>query len=135
MSEASSVLVVDDSAGICQTMSMILRRKGFDVSCAVDGPGAVEKVKERPFDAVLLDIRLPGMDGVEVQKNIRSLRPDARVAMMTAYAVEDKVRDAIKDGAETVFYKPLDMDTVIAFLNKARDPAAPPDRATHRPAR
>ena len=118
MSETSSVLVVDDSIGICQTMSMILKRKGFEVSCAADGPEAVEKVRERPFDAVLLDIRLPGMDGVEVNKRIRSLRPGARVAMMTAYAVEDKVRDAIKEGAETVFYKPLDMDAIIDYLQK-----------------
>jgi DNA-binding NtrC family response regulator len=118
MSEMSSVLVVDDSPGICQTMSMILRRKGFDVSCAADGPDAIEKVRTKPFDVVLLDIRLPGMDGVEVNKRIRSLRPGAKVAMMTAYAVGDKVRDAIKDGAETVFYKPLDMDAVIEYLQK-----------------
>jgi len=118
MSETSSVLVVDDSIGICQTMSMILRRKGFEVSCAADGPAAVEKVRERPFDAVLLDIRLPGMDGVEVHKRIRSLRPGAKVAMMTAYAVEDKVRDALSAGADTVFYKPLDMDAIINYLQK-----------------
>lgn len=118
MSGPSSVLVVDDSPGICQTMSMILKRKGFEVSCAVDGRGAIEKVKERPFDAVLLDIKLPGMDGVEVHRRIRALRPDARVAMMTAYAVEDRVRDAIQAGAETVFYKPLDMDAVIDYLQK-----------------
>ena len=118
MSGTSSVLVVDDSSGICQTMAMILRRKGFEVSCAPDGPAAVEKVREKPFDAVLLDIRLPGMDGVEVQRRIRSLRPSARVAMMTAYAVEDRVRTALEAGAETVFYKPLDMDAVIRFLQK-----------------
>jgi CheY-like chemotaxis protein len=88
------------------------------VSCAPDGPAAVEKVREKPFDAVLLDIRLPGMDGVEVQRRIRSLRPSARVAMMTAYAVEDRVRTALEAGAETVFYKPLDMDAVIRFLQK-----------------
>jgi len=118
MSGSSSVLVVDDSLGICQTMSMILRRKGFEVACAKDGPDAVEKVKERPFDVILLDIRLPGMDGVEVNRKIRTLRPGARVAMMTAYAVEDKVRTALEGGAETVFYKPLDMDAVIGFIEK-----------------
>ena len=118
MSGSPSVLVVDDSLGICQTMSMILKRKGFDVACAKDGPGAVEKVKERPFDVILLDIRLPGMDGVEVNRRIRSLRPAARVALMTAYAVEDKVRKALAEGAETVFYKPLDMDAVIGFIEK-----------------
>lgn len=118
MSASSSVLVVDDSPGICQTMSMILRRKGFEVDCAGDGPGAIEKVRKRPFDVVLLDIKLPGMDGVEVHKRIMSLRPDTRVAMMTAYAVEDRVRDALKAGADTVFYKPLDLDALIEYLEK-----------------
>jgi two-component system response regulator (stage 0 sporulation protein F) len=118
MSKQSSVLVVDDSPGICQTMSMILKRKGFDVYCAGDGPDALKKIKEKPFDVVLLDIRLPGMDGVEVHKKIRSMRPDARVAMMTAYSLEDRVREALDEGAETVFYKPLDMDAVIGFIEK-----------------
>jgi DNA-binding response OmpR family regulator len=116
MSATSKVLIVDDSPGICQTMSMILKRKGFDVACAADGPGAVDLVRERPFDVILVDIRLPGMDGVEVHRRIRSLRPGARVAMMTAYALEDKVRAAIDAGAEKVFYKPLDMDEVIGYI-------------------
>ena len=116
MDERTSVLIVDDSNGICKTMTMILQRKGFDVTCAMDGPEAIERVKERQFDNILLDIRLPGMDGVEVNRQIRSLRPQSRVAMMTAYADEDKVRTSLEAGAERVFYKPLDMDTVINYL-------------------
>jgi CheY-like chemotaxis protein len=116
MNTAASVLVVDDSQGICQTMSMILKRKGFDVECAGDGPAAIEKVRMRPFDVVLLDIRLPGMDGVEVFRKLKPALPGTRFAMMTAYALEDKVRAALDFGAETVFYKPLDMDSVIGFI-------------------
>jgi DNA-binding NtrC family response regulator len=117
----STVLIVDDSPGICQTMSMILRRKGFSVAYAHDGPNAIRKVRENPFDFIILDIKLPGMDGVEVNKRIKSLRPASRVAMMTAYANEEKVNDALKNGAETIFYKPLDMDTVLGFLQKKPD--------------
>ena len=116
MSDAASVLVVDDSQGICQTMSMILKRKGFEVECAYDGPGAIERAKTRPFDVVLLDIRLPGMDGVDVFRKLKPALPGARFAMMTAYALEDKVRAALDGGAEKVFYKPLDMETVIGFI-------------------
>jgi DNA-binding NtrC family response regulator len=118
MNNISSVLIVDDSKGICQTMSMILKRKGFDVDCVMDGPSAIERIKERPFDVVLLDIRLPGMDGVEVFKKIHAVHPKTRVAMMTAYSLEDKVREALDGGAETVFYKPLDIETVISYINK-----------------
>lgn len=120
MNEAASVLVVDDSQGICQTMSMILKRKGFDVECVADGPAAIERARARPFDVFLLDIRLPGMDGVEVFKRLKPVRPAARFAMMTAYALEDKVRAALDGGAEKVFYKPLDMDTIIGFIMGGR---------------
>jgi CheY-like chemotaxis protein len=117
--QPSSVLIVDDSPGICQTMSMILRKKGFSVSCAPEGPKAIDLLRDSPFDFILLDIRLPGMDGVEVQRRIRSLRPASKVAMMTAYADDQKVKEAKEDGARTVFYKPLDMDTVIKFLQNS----------------
>jgi CheY-like chemotaxis protein len=116
MNTAASVLVVDDSQGICQTMSMILKRKGFDVECAGDGPSAIEMTRKRPFDVVLLDIRLPGMDGVELFRKLKPALPRTRFAMMTAYALEDKVRAALEFGAERVFYKPLDIETVIGFI-------------------
>lgn len=116
MSGTPSVLVVDDSQGICQTMEMILRHKGFEVECAADGPSAVERVRHRPYDVILMDIRLPGMDGVEAFKRIRDIRPGVRVAMMTAYSLGDKVRAALDGGAERVFYKPLEIDAVIEYL-------------------
>ena len=133
MSTAASVLVVDDSQGICQTMSLILKRKGFDVECVLDGPAAIEKARQRPYDVVLLDIRLPGMDGVEVFRRLKPAMPGTRFAMMTAYALEDKVRAALEGGAEKVFYKPLEMETVIGFISGGGAPergnAAPMPRS------
>ena len=115
-SKEQSVLVVDDSQGICQTMYMILKRKGFEVECAYDGPSALDKVKQRTYDVILLDIRLPGMDGVEVFKHIQEVRPGARVMVMTAYALPEKVSQAMELGVEHVFYKPLDMDELIGQI-------------------
>jgi CheY-like chemotaxis protein len=127
MSGAPSVLVVDDSQGICRTMSLILKKKGFDVECVGDGPAAIARARERPFDVFLLDIRLPGMDGVELFKRLKPARPGARYAMMTAYALEDKVREALAGGAEGVFYKPLDLEKVIGFIEgAARSPGGNP---------
>jgi len=116
MSGEPKVLVVDDSQGICQTMYMILRRKGFEVECAFDGPSALDKVKQRMYDVVLLDIRLPGMDGIEVFKHMKEIRPSARVMLMTAYALPEKVDKAVELGVEHVFYKPLDMDELIGHI-------------------
>jgi DNA-binding response OmpR family regulator len=112
-----SVLVVDDSPGICQTLSMILRKKGFEVACAITGPEAVARSQERAFDRILLDIRLPGFDGVEVQRRIRESRPEADIAIMTAYADQDKISEAMRAGASKLFYKPLDMDALLAHLS------------------
>ncbi len=119
MNDKPRVLIVDDSTGICQTMTMILRLKGFEVSSVLDGPGALKLVKETQFDTILLDIKLPGMDGVDVNKQIQSMENHPRVAMMTAYADEHKVRAALETGAERVFYKPLDIDEVINYLRQA----------------
>ncbi len=112
-----SVLVVDDSPGICRTLSLILRKKGFEVTCAMDGQDALDRSRERAFDRILLDIRLPGIDGVEVQKIIRESRPDADIAIITAYADQDKISEAMRAGASKLFYKPLDMDALLAHLS------------------
>ncbi len=117
MSAPVSVLVVDDSSGICRTLSLILKRKGFEVTCAGSGPEAVQRSRERAYDRIILDIKLPGFDGVEAQKRIKAHRPGAKVAIMTAYAVESLVAEAVRDGAEKVFYKPLDLDSVLSYLN------------------
>lgn len=119
MGKASRVLVVDDSVGICKTMSMILRRHGFDAEYAEDGSSALDKLRQEPFDVVLLDIKLHGKDGVEINKSIQSAHPHAHVAMMTAFALEGKVKEALADGAEKIFYKPLDIDSVLQYIKAA----------------
>jgi CheY-like chemotaxis protein len=77
---------------LCKTISLILRRKGYAVTTAKDGSEAIVRIKERPFDMVFVDIKMPLMDGVETYRRIKKIRPEAVVMMMTPYVVEDWCR-------------------------------------------
>lgn len=121
MEEKTSILIVDDNVSLCKTMSFVLERKGYATITAKNGPEAIENVKERPFDMIFMDIKMPLMDGVETYKNIKKIRPEAVVMMMTAYAVEDLVQEALKAGAYGVIYKPLDIDKVVTHIEKVME--------------
>ena len=119
MDEKVSILIVDDNVSQCKTMSAILNHNGYAVMTAHDGLEAVAQVRERAFDIVFLDISMPIMNGVETQRRIRRIRPETVVVMMTAYAVEELVQEALQEGAYGIFYKPLDMEEAIALIERA----------------
>ncbi|MBU0491503.1 MAG: response regulator [Chloroflexi bacterium] len=116
----TSILIVDDNVSLCQTMSLILRRQGYTVATAHDGPEAIGRVQDRPFDLILMDIKMPLMNGVETYQRIKAIRPEAVVLLMTAYAVEDLVQQALAEGAYGIVYKPLDIERVLAIIKEAQ---------------
>jgi DNA-binding NtrC family response regulator len=115
-----TVLVVDDDPGILETMADILDEMNFKVSTASDGYQAIEMMKSGSYDAVMMDVRMPGIDGIETLKRIKETKPDAKVILMTAYASQDMVLAARKEGASTVLYKPIDLDKIEALLRKQK---------------
>ena len=114
----TNVLVVDDQIGMLETFTDILEDRGFSVATANDGFQAIRKVKEQNFDLIFMDIKMPGINGVQAFREIKKVNPNASVIMMTAYSVEDLVKEAIEEGAYTVIYKPFDMDRVIQTIEK-----------------
>jgi two-component system response regulator HydG len=118
MKDKKSVLLVDDNTNLCKTMSFVLERKGYEVNIAGDGNAALDKVKEQMYDVIFMDIKMPGMDGVETFKKIKKIRPGVSVVMMTAYAVSDLVQEALQEGARAVMYKPLDMEDVLTRIEE-----------------
>lgn len=117
----ASILIVDDNIGQCKTMSFILERNGYAVTAADNGPEAISIVEKKPFDIIFMDIKMPIMNGVEAYKKIKNIRPGAKVIMMTAYAVEDLVEEALQEGAYAIIYKPLDIEKVLELVKKAND--------------
>jgi len=120
VAEKTRVLIVDDDVLFIDTLSDILKEKGYEVVAVKSGEEALKKVKGTPFDIVLLDIKLPVMDGVEAFKGIKKINPRIPIIMMTAFSVEDLIRDALKEGAYGVLHKPLDIDKVIAMIEAAK---------------
>ena len=118
LDEKTLILVVDDQFGDRETLKAILEDKGYRVATANNGAEAIEMVKSRHYDIIFLDVRLPGMDGIETFEQVKVIDPKATVIMMTGYTEEDLVRGAINEGTYTCIYKPFDMEKVIELLEK-----------------
>ena len=119
----AKVLVVDDQIGMLETFTDILEDEGFNVVTADDGFAAIERVKEQSFDIIFMDIKMPGINGVQTFREIKKINPKIAVVMMTAYSVEDLIEEAIAEGAYTVVYKPFDINNVIQTIEKVLETA------------
>jgi len=120
LEKEKSILIVDDNESLCKTLSYILNQKGYATTTASDGPEAIKLAAETPFNFILMDIKMPLMNGVDAFKEIKKSRPDASVVMMTGYSVEELVQEALDEGAFGIVYKPLDIDKVVALIETAR---------------
>src|SRR5271166_5091781 len=96
------ILLVDDEQSLLMTLAANLELDGLDVTTAESGQRALELFESEPFDLVLSDIRMPGMNGVDLFRRIRAQRPECPVVLMTAFALEGLVQEAIAEGVFTV---------------------------------
>lgn len=119
----TSVLIVDDEPNMRTTLGDILDQEGYDVSTADDGEKAVEMCRARSYDVILMDIRMPGIDGVEAFRLIRKNQVGARIILMSAYSVEDLKRVALDEGAVAFLPKPLDVENVIKLVSEVKHTA------------
>jgi CheY-like chemotaxis protein len=119
MTEPLRILVVDDNEDLLRTLSQILKRNGFDVEMAADGCIAVDRYLHGDFNVTLMDIGLPGINGVEAFRLIREMDPEASVILMTGYSDEDLIQLALNEGAQCVLYKPIPIDKMINTIKHA----------------
>lgn len=113
------VLVVDDDPGTVETLTDILSAKTYRVTSANSGDAAVEIVRRNGFGAVLMDIVMPGINGVEALKALKPVFPPAKVILMTAYSRHQLVEEARREGALAVLAKPLDIEALLPLLEQA----------------
>ena len=114
-----SVLVVDDEPSIVQSLSGLLGDEGFDVTVATNGYEALKLIDRESPDLVLLDIWMPGIDGIETLKQIKKDNPGLQVIMITGHGTIETAVKATKLGAFDFIEKPLSIDKVIVAINNA----------------
>jgi DNA-binding NtrC family response regulator len=117
------LLIVDDEAHLLLTLIANLELEGFEVVGAANGVEALALLKKQPFDLVLSDIRMPGMNGIELFNRVKLAHPTIPVVLMTAFAIEDRVEEAIAGGVFAVLPKPFDIEKAKqVLLNAGRHP-------------
>ena len=122
------LLVVDDEESMRWFLEKTLRREGYDVVSARDGPEAIALAQSQPIDLVLADVRMPGMDGVALLRALRPTHPNVPVLLMTAYGTVEDALAAMKQGATDYVMKPFRVDAIRATVAKALaggEPEAP----------
>ena len=117
MEKQKSILIIDDDEGMLRTLNYILTDKGYEVVTLSSGFEAIELTKERSFNVILIDIKMPGMNGVEVFKEIKRFSPETNIMMITAYTMHKLVGEAKKEGVQIILPKPLDLDEVISHID------------------
>ena len=115
------ILIVDDEKNIRLTLSQALETLGVEIDTAADGDEALTKLKGRDFGLILLDIRMPGMDGMEVLRRVREMRPDIRIIMITAYGTVESAVEAMKLGAVDFLQKPFDPEEIRELILRVLD--------------
>ncbi|MEH6943627.1 response regulator [Bacillus sp. JJ722] len=112
------ILIVDDQYGIRILLNEVLQKVGYKTYQAANGVQALEIAKEHSPDLVLLDMKIPGMDGIEILKRMKDYDPNIAVIIMTAYGELDMIQKAKDLGAITHFAKPFDIDDIRNAVNK-----------------
>ncbi len=118
MADKSKILVVDDEESLRTVLSGELTGEGYDVRTASDGDEAIAELKKDSFDLLLLDIKMPRVDGFEVLKFVKEKNPDTKVVMLTAFADLKNPIEAKKLGAEDFVSKPYDLVDLLTTLER-----------------
>lgn len=115
------ILVVDDDASALESLRQIFEREGFDVRCEPSAEAALDALRADEFGVVLADLRMPGMDGMDLLRTIKAIRPDTEVVIMTAFGTIEKAVEAMREGAYDFVTKPLKRPLVVRSVTRAHE--------------
>lgn len=115
----TKILIVDDNSSMIETLTDILLLYPYRVDSAEDGPTAIEKVKKNGMAVVLMDYKMPGMNGVEAFREMIKINPGLKIIFITAYYTEKTINEALDEGACGICHKPLDLDHLLDQIRAA----------------
>ena len=115
------LLIVDDEEQFVEALSERLSLRDYDVTTSLTGEDAVEKIKNYNFDVVILDVRLPGIEGTEVLREIKNLKPLIEVIMLTGHGTVEMAIEGMKLGAFDFLMKPCETEDLTAKIARAHD--------------
>lgn len=115
------ILVVDDEASMCDFLSVVLSNEGYSVKAVQDGQQALEILKKEPYHCMILDLKMPKMDGLEVLRQAKAIAPEIGVVVITAYASLQSAIEALRLGALDYVNKPFKVDEIKIVVEKAFD--------------
>ncbi len=118
------VLLIDDEPELLAALSERMEARGLRVDTAQSGEEALEKIQQREFDAIVLDLAMPGIDGIETLRRMRAINPDVQVILLTGQATVRKSIEAMKLGAVDLLEKPADFKQLIDKIEEASDKRA-----------
>lgn len=112
-------MIVDDEKSLLESLSERLGIRDYDVTTSCSGEDALKQVRRHNFDVVILDVLMPGIDGVEALREIKSIKPLTQVIMLTGHATVETAVKAMESGALGYLMKPCDMDKMLSLIDKA----------------
>ncbi|GAB6182464.1 response regulator [Thermodesulfovibrio hydrogeniphilus] len=117
----ANVLLVDDEEQFLKVVSQRLGMRGLKLETATSGDEAIKKTDQRDFDAIILDLVMPGKSGIEVLKEIRSKHPDLQIIILTGHGSVEAGVEAIKEGAMDFLQKPVDIEKLLEKISEAKN--------------
>lgn len=116
--EGLNILVVDDEPGWRALFVWELESIGYEVTVADSGPDAIEKSKQKSFDVIVTDLTMEGMNGIETFLSIRKIQPDIKVILMTGYADENRVQEALSNKDTVCVIKPFELKVMVQTIRE-----------------
>ncbi|MFA6450883.1 MAG: response regulator [bacterium] len=123
MDTKGTILVVDDDLDICETVIEILKFENYDATAALNGPDALKSIKNEACDIVLLDLKMPEMDGLDVLREIKKIAPRLPVIIHSALGFDQTTQTTLREGAFAAIKKPIDFDLLFSVCDSAMSPA------------
>ena len=118
MQDPLNILVVDDEPSIRITLAGILEDEGYNVVIAEDGYKGIAAAEKINFNIAFIDMKMPGISGIETFKEFKKISPNTIILLMTAFLDEDALNDATKIKVQRILYKPLDLDLILKILRE-----------------